>query len=218
MRELAENNTDSEVFYCLHPSVWDTMNAMVQRLSPLDVVIEQHEAAALTFEQVYGSSFNDVARWIRALGGLPADVEDLTQEVFLVVRRKLSDFDGRNLRGWLYRIAQRTVRDYRRRAWFRRVFLDGGSTPDHYDNATADADPSELFERKEAEGLLHGLLGRMSDVRRTTFILFEIEGYSGEEIAEMQGIPLNTVWTRLHHARKEFTRLVSESGHAGSVK
>lgn len=194
------------------------MNAMVQRLSPLDVVLEQHEGATLTFEQVYGSSFNDVARWIRALGGLPADVEDLTQEVFLVVRRKLSGFDGRNLRGWLYRIAQRTVRDYRRRAWFRRVFLGGGSTPDPYDNATADADPSELFERKEAEGLLHGLLAQMSEVRRTTFILFEIEGYSGEEIAEMQSIPLNTVWTRLHHARKEFTRLVSESGRAGSVK
>lgn len=194
------------------------MNAMVQRLSPLDVVLEQHEGPALTFEQVYSSSFNDVARWIRALGGLPADVEDLTQEVFLVVRRKLSGFDGRNLRGWLYRIAQRTVRDYRRRAWFRRVFLGGGSAPDHYDTASTDADPSDLFERKEAEGLLRGLLGQMSEVRRTTFILFEIEGYSGEEIAEMQGIPLNTVWTRLHHARKEFTRLVAESGRAGSIK
>lgn len=195
------------------------MNAMVQRLSPLDVVLEQHEgSAALTFEQVYSSSFNDVARWIRALGGLPADVEDLTQEVFLVVRRKLSGFDGRNLRGWLYRIAQRTVRDYRRRAWFRRVFLGGGNAPDHYDTAASDSDPSDLFERKEAEGLLKGLLGQMSEVRRTTFILFEIEGYSGEEIAEMQSIPLNTVWTRLHHARKEFLRLVAESGRAGSIK
>jgi RNA polymerase sigma-70 factor (ECF subfamily) len=194
------------------------MNAMVQRLSPLDVVLEQHEGNTLTFEQVYSSSFNDVARWIRALGGMPADVEDLTQEVFLVVRRKLSGFDGRNLRGWLYRIAQRTVRDYRRRAWFRRVFLGGGSTPEHYDTAQTDNDPSDLFERKEAEGLLHGLLGQMSEVRRTTFILFEIEGYSGEEIADMQGIPLNTVWTRLHHARKEFLRLIAESGRAGSVK
>ncbi len=44
------------------------------------------------------------------------------------------------------------------------------------------------------------------------------QNYSGEEIAEMQGIPLNTVWTRLHHARKEFLRLVSESGHAWSAK
>jgi RNA polymerase sigma-70 factor (ECF subfamily) len=96
--------------------------------------------------------------------------------------------------------------------------LGGGSAPDHYDSAVSDTnDPGELYERKEAEGLLRGLLGKMSEVRRTTFILFEIEGYSGEEIAEMQGIPLNTVWTRLHHARKEFVRLVAESGHAGSA-
>lgn len=192
------------------------MTVMVQRLSPIGVVLEERAGSALSFEQVYASSFNDVARWIRALGGLPADVEDLTQEVFLVVRRKLGDFDGRNLRGWLYRIAQRTVRDYRRRAWFRRVFL-GGSTPEHYDTAISDADPAELYERKEAEGLLRDLLSQMSEVRRTTFILFEIEGYSGEEIAEMQGIPLNTVWTRLHHARKEFLRLVAASGRAGSA-
>lgn len=218
MRALSENTRKSEVFYCLQPSCWETMNVMVQRLSPLDVVLEQHAGSTLTFEHVYATSFNDVARWIRALGGMPADVEDLTQEVFLVVRRKLSAFDGRNLRGWLYRIAQRTVRDYRRRAWFRRVFLGGGTTPEPYDTAPSDNDPSDIFERKEAEGILHGLLGQMSEVRRTTFVLFEVEGYSGEEIAEMQGIPLNTVWTRLHHARKEFLRLVAESGRAGSVK
>ena len=189
---------------------------VVQRLSPLDVVLEQQAGTTLSFEQVYSSSFNDVARWVRALGGLAPDVEDLTQEVFLVVRRKLHAFDGRNLRGWLYRIAQRTVRDYRRRAWFRRVLLGGGSTPHAYETAVSDSDPSDIFERKEAEGLLHGLLAQMSEVRRTTFILFEVEGYSGEEIAEMQGIPLNTVWTRLHHARKEFFRLIAESGRVGS--
>ena len=194
------------------------MNVMVQRLSPLDVMLAERDERTLTFEQVYSSSFNDVARWIRALGGLSADVEDLTQEVFLVVRRKLSAFDGRNLRGWLYRIAQRTVRDYRRRAWFRRVFLGGGSAPDRFDASLADSDPSELYERKEAEALLHGVLLQMSEVRRSTFVLFEIEGYSGDEIAELQGIPLNTVWTRLHHARKEFLRLVAESGHAGSAR
>ena len=50
----------------------------------------------------------------------------------------------------------------------------------------------------------------MSDVRRTAFVLFEIEGYSGEEIAELEQIPLATVYTRLHHARKDFLRLTAE--------
>jgi RNA polymerase sigma-70 factor (ECF subfamily) len=50
----------------------------------------------------------------------------------------------------------------------------------------------------------------MSEKRRTTLVLFEIEGYSGEEIARIQDIPLATVWTRLHHARKDFFKLVKD--------
>ena len=52
-----------------------------------------------------------------------SDTEDLAQEIFLVVRRKLDRFDGGNLAGWLYRIAQLTVRDHRRRAWFKNLVL-----------------------------------------------------------------------------------------------
>ena len=50
----------------------------------------------------------------------------------------------------------------------------------------------------------------MSEKLRTTFVLFEIEGYSGEEIAHIQDVPLGTVWTRLHHARKEFWKLLKK--------
>src|SRR5450432_691023 len=69
------------------------------------------------FRAFYDVWFEDVARWIRALGGTEADRDDIVQEVFLVVRRRLSDFDGANLAGWLYRITRRQVRDFRRRTW-----------------------------------------------------------------------------------------------------
>ena len=51
----------------------------------------------------------------------------------------------------------------------------------------------------------------MSEKLRSTFVLFEIEGYSGEEIARIQDIPLGTVWTRLHHARKDFWKIVADA-------
>src|SRR5215470_9220019 len=73
------------------------------------------------FAAIYERHFHLVASWIHALGGPDADVEDVAQEVFLVVRRKLGRFDGRNLRSWLYTITARMVRDHRQRAWFRRV-------------------------------------------------------------------------------------------------
>ena len=175
----------------------------------------EHAAGAtaepLAFDDVYERWFDQVARWARALGGPSADVDDLAQEVFVVVNRKLERFDGRDPRSWLYRITARTVSDYRRRAWFRRVVLRARdvaleSLPEQRGT------PAELLERKEREQLVYRLLERMSEKRRTAFVLFEIEGYSGEEIAELEGVPLATVWTRLHHARKNFLALVAANG------
>src|SRR5262249_10260724 len=120
---------------------------------------------------------------------------------FLIVRRKLDSFDGRHLAAWIYRITQSVVRDYRRRAWFRRVF---------FAEVEEVAAPGQLAERVEAQQLVGRQLEKMSVKHRTAFVLFEIEGYSGEEIAALEGVPVATVWTRLHHARKQFVTLVAE--------
>ncbi len=159
-----------------------------------------------SFEFVYRSCFLSVARWVRALGANDGDVEDLTQEIFIIVRRKLPSFDGRNLPGWLYRIAQRTVRDHRRSAWFRNVL--GRQTPSA-DPESPGPSGFQILQDRERRKALEAILARMSEKRRTTFVLFEIEGYSGEEIAQIQSLRLKTVWTRLHHARKDFLRMVA---------
>ena len=147
-----------------------------------------------------------MCRWSRALGGLNADVEDLAQEVFLVARRKLPAFDGQHPRAWLYSITRRTVSDYRRRAWIRRVFQPLEALLDVPETGPG---PGEIAHTNEGMRTLSALLDQLSPIRRTAFILFEIEGYSGEEIAELEGIPLNTVYTRLHHARKDFMEQVA---------
>lgn len=154
----------------------------------------------LGFDEIYEAWFHEVMRWTRAFGGLDADLEDLVQEVFIVVRRKLDRFDCENLPGWLYRITQRTVSDYRRRAWFRRFWQ-----PPSFDTLV-DPGPSplEAAERRQAERTLSEALSHMSASHRSAFILFEIEGYSGEEIARLENIPVKTVYTRLHYARRDF--------------
>jgi len=163
----------------------------------------------LHFRDVYERWFDDVVKWLNALGVPASDTEDLAQEIFLVVRRRLSQFTGGNLAGWLYRITQLTVRDHRRRAWFknlvsRRREIDLGNVP------TSGESPERSYERGEHRRILQGLLARMSEKRRATFVLYEIEGYSGEEISLIQDVPLGTVWTRLHHARKDFWKLVGD--------
>jgi RNA polymerase sigma-70 factor, ECF subfamily len=165
--------------------------------------------ARVEFRAIYDAWFEDVSRWIRALGGLDADRDDIVQEVFLVVRRRLKDFDGVNLAGWLYRITSRQVRDFRRRAWVKHIFTKRRSQePDVL--AHGGTSPAAALERKEEQRVLQALLGKITEARRTAFVLFEIEGLSGEEIARIQDIPVNTVWTRLHHARRQFFSLAAK--------
>jgi RNA polymerase sigma-70 factor, ECF subfamily len=167
----------------------------------------------LPFDRVYVAHFHHVSRWARALGGLDADVEDIAQDVFMVVRRKLDAFEGGSLHAWLYGITRKTVSDYRRRAWFRRLRTGLVRGMDAHEPSSATALERQGIgpaERWEAQRVLGRVLHKMSDVRRTAFILFEIEGYSGEEIAELEQVPLATIYTRLHHARKDFLRFTAE--------
>lgn len=161
-----------------------------------------------SFLALYDAWFENVLRWIRALGGPASDREDIAQEVFLVVRRRLEAFDGANPAGWLYQITRRQVRDYRRRAWIKNVF-----TREHTDAIDAIPDdregPAGTLERKQRQRILHTILARMKDDRRAAFVLFEIDGLTGEEIARIQGVPVNTIWKRLYMARKEFLSLVA---------
>ena len=183
-----------------------------------DAPSEESSTKELTFEEVYAKSFPHVVRWIRALGGLDADLDDLAQETFVVARRQLAKFDGKNLAGWLFRITQRTVRDYRERAWFRRAIgQERADSRPARESAAPPLDPSEVAEHRESLRILMRLLEKISESHRTAFILFEIEGYTGEEIAQLEEIPLNTVWTRLHHARKEIYALVAEARSEGRL-
>lgn len=180
------------------------------RTSTQDLTQEARAASArkdgLEFASIYNEWFHEVERWIRALGAPDADREDLAQEVFIVVRRKMGTFDGRNLAGWLYAITRLTVKDHGRRAWMRHLFKRRAPLPE--ETASGSDTPAVAFERQEERRLLQQILGKMNPARRETFALFELGGYSGEEIAALQEIPLNTVWTRLHYARKEFMTAV----------
>jgi RNA polymerase sigma-70 factor (ECF subfamily) len=167
-----------------------------------------HHLDAHDFPSIYGTWFADVLRWIRALGAPPADHDDLAQEVFVVVHRRLADFDGRNLGGWLYRITTNQVRDHRRLRWIRSVFRRSVPVSDELE-ATGPT-PLMAVETREKRMLLDALLGELSEPLRATFVLFEVDGYTAEEIAAFQQSPVNTVRARIHRARKKLLALVAQ--------
>lgn len=156
----------------------------------------------ISFEELYDRWFHDVSCWVRALGARDADRDDLVQEVFIVAHRRLEGFDGENPAGWLYQIARRKVRDYRGLSWVKHFFASGTLTP--FDGVLkSHNDPLSEFETREKSQLLNRVLATLSVDQRATFMLFEVEGQSGEQIAQLQKVPLNTVWARLYKARKK---------------
>jgi RNA polymerase sigma-70 factor, ECF subfamily len=164
-------------------------------------VKHQPPAPELEFRAVYERWFGEVSRWIRAMGGPEAEREDLVQDVFLVVHRRLPDFDGNNLAGWLYQIARHRVRDFRRLSWVKYTLF--GREP-VFERLSKDApSPFDTLETKEKCVLLARLLRNLNESERAALMLFEVDNYSGDQIAELQGVPVSTVWVRIHNARKK---------------
>ena len=156
----------------------------------------------VSFDHIYDEWFGQVARWVRALGARPSDYEDVVQDVFTVAYRRLHLFDGNNVAGWLYQIARRKARDYRELVWIQHVVAS--------DNPTSLAaapqlgpGPLDQVETKRKSERLIRQLANLPAEQREVFTLFELEGFSGQEIAQRQQVPINTVWVRLFTARRK---------------
>lgn len=170
------------------------------------------------FRRVYEENFDFVFRMARRFGTPERSVDDVVQEVFLVVHRKLVEFEGRSsLRTWLYTITRRVVRDHGVKRGNRAL----GSEIDEGQHASAETGPEEALERRRALAAVDRILASMDDARREVFLLAEMEGFTGGEIADALGMNPNTVYTNLRLARQEFAeavhrhRLRAERGRHG---
>lgn len=179
--------------------------------TPLLVSGLAEDRLELRAEEVYEQYADFVWRSLQHLGVRNADLEDLGQEVFVTVHRKLGTFDGRSkLTTWLFGICLNLVQRHRRRAYLRLEFLHA-EPPERVDPET----PDSRYATEEARVRLARLLEKLSPERRATFVLFEVEGVSCEEIAELTSVPVGTVYSRLHLARKQVAATAARLRRAG---
>lgn len=151
-----------------------------------------------------------VRSFLGRMGVGASDADDLLQATFLEVMRAAGRFDARlPARNWLLGIAGSMLRRHRRslRRTAARLIAAAGLTP-----ATIPPTPAELFDGDQAERRLDRAFSRLSEKKREVFVLVTLEGLSGEEAARALGIPVNTIWTRLHHARAELRAALAEEG------
>ncbi len=169
---------------------------------------ERHDGEPVaSFKEVYDDNFRFVWRSLRRLGVPESDVADAVQDVFLVVHRRLSEFEGRSkVTTWLYGICYRVARDRRRLAHVRRRADDDGLMDERPDDS---ADVAATAERNQGLALLETILDEMPIEQRAVFTLFELDAMGGEAIADVLEIPVGTVYSRLRIAREAFRRSLS---------
>ena len=149
------------------------------------------------FADIFRDHAPRVWRSLRGMGIREADVEDLCQEVFMVVHRRLPTFEGRSaLSTWIYGICVRVASDHRRRAHVRRE-----QPVEEVPDERRSAPQLREIERRQARAMLREALDELDDDKRAVFVLYEIEGLGMKEVAAAVGCPLQTAYSRLHAGR-----------------
>ena len=157
------------------------------------------------FEGIYREHVEQVARWAARLGG-DIDVDDVVQEVFVAVHKQLAKFRGESqVKTWLYRITANQVAERRRKDRWRR-FLRGSATDVAGQLPSPALTPVETLERREASARVYRALDKLNERYRNLIILFELEKLSGQEIAELTGMSVDSVFVTLHRARAQFVK------------
>lgn len=163
---------------------------------------------SLAFEDVYDQNLDFAWRSLARLGVRQAALEDATQELFLVVHRRLPEFEGRSaIATWIFAIALRVARRHRR---------DELRHPSSARDVSATEpdpgrSPHDAAQRSEAVRLLYALLDQLTPEQREVFVMAELEELTAPEVAELAEVPVNTVYSRLRTARAAFEQALSRA-------
>jgi RNA polymerase sigma-70 factor (ECF subfamily) len=185
------------------PGIQEQIPAPLRGSSVPPVRAGSEEPAKL--ETLYEKWSRFVWLTLQRLGVRRADLDDVCHDVFVVVHRKLPEFDqNAKVHAWLFGICARVAANYRRRAYIR-LEHSNGEVEDVAPAASQSGQlPDDALAQRQAMDLAESILSRMSPVKRAVFVMFELEGLGCPEIAQELGLPVGTVYSRLHAARKFF--------------
>ncbi len=159
-----------------------------------------------TLDALYRDHADFVWRAVLRMGIVDAHAEDAVHEVFMVARRKLSGFRGDAAPStWLYAIARGVCANLRRSRDRARRRLELAPAPQPAPN------PEEAAARANAADLVERFLDGLPQAQREVFVLSDIEGLAGPDVAAALRIPLGTAYSRLRLARRRFEAFVKET-------
>ena len=183
------------------------MPSIVQAI--VQTPVPPREVAVPAFDEVYAAHVGFVWRVLRTLGVHDAVIEDAVQDVFVVVHRRLGEWEGRAaITTWLFAIARRVAGGHRRRASRRAAQSVEPLSDELPDDRPGGGDPFAEISRAQAAATVLAILDQLDDDKRAVFALVELEQLSVPEVARMLDLNLNTAYSRLRLARQAFEAAV----------
>jgi len=141
--------------------------------------------------------------------GVTQEAEDLTQDIFIKLYNSLAKFDfEKNFTAWFLTLAKNHLIDeFRRTRWEKKQRDD---FDEHFQTAAVEDDPERSVILEENRKTLWGGLNRLPNDIRMAVILKEIQGKKYEEVAEILGVPVGTVKSRINRGRLELARILKD--------
>lgn len=153
-----------------------------------------------SLETIYLEHIEFAWRTARYLGVPDRETEDVVHEVFIIVARRLDDYDPRySVRSWIAGITRRIVMHYHRKTVRHEQRIERYEAPQQPAPA-----PDDVVSAREAARVLRAFLAELDPDRRECFVLGELEGLTAPEIAHIVGANVNTIYSRLRSARRSF--------------
>jgi RNA polymerase sigma-70 factor, ECF subfamily len=164
------------------------------------------------FDELYRKHYRRVYSICLRMTGNVAEAEDLTQEVFIQLHRKLGSFRGESaFTTWLHRLTvNQVLMHFRKRSVKSELTTDDGEIPDSIDPDTLNPEAMPIVDRISIETAI----SQLPPGYRTAFILHDVEGYEHEEIARILGCSPGTSKSQLHKARLKLRRLIQQRAEA----
>ena len=145
--------------------------------------------------------FPSVWRFLRRLGFEQDVVEDAAQDLFFVAFRRIDEVAPGRERAFLFGAALRIARKLKRKG-AREIPVDFAGA--RLDAVRTSETPETLLDEERSRELLYALLAELDERLRIVFVMYELEGMTTHEIAEVLDVPMGTVASRLRLAREDF--------------
>ncbi len=164
------------------------------------------------FDELYRKHYRRVYSICLRMTGNIAEAEDLTQEVFIQLNRKLSSFRGESaFTTWLHRLTvNQVLMHFRKRSVKSELTTEDGEMPDSVDPDTINPESMPIIDRIAIEIAI----AQLPPGYRTVFVLHDVEGYEHEEIARILRCSAGTSKSQLHKARLKLRRLLRQRAKA----